>query len=245
MSDFKSPEDFTRWLMGEKMGEPTVRAWKWLWGIPSQPSPPDPTVDEITLADLERLLESMRLQLQQIEPIIDRVRRETAEIQRQSESKQQAYRELIDRVLAAKQDGNIAEARLLMARAVQVEWIFPELKVRWERSHQRLGELVEFQEQKASELALLSFDLQAVRTQIEINQSLDRHRHIHASPDLIALFDRFQQLGYRTDDLYREIQVLSQFDLSANCMLHDPETACDLDDRIDRLEANSGGDFLS
>ncbi len=242
MSDFKSPEDFTRWLMGEKMGEPTVRAWKWLWGTPPQSAP---TVDQVTISDLEQLLASRLTQLQQIAPIIERVGLETAEIQRQSKLKGQAYGELIDRVLAAKQSGNLAEARLLMARAVQMEWILPELKLRWERSHQRLSELVEFQAQKESELALLSFDLQAVRTQIEINQSLDRHRQIHTSPDLVILLDRFKELGYRTDDLYQEIQVLSQFDPSTNCTIRDPGTACDLDERIERLEANSGEDFFT
>jgi phage shock protein A len=230
MTDFNSPEKLTCWLMGDWISEPTMRAWKWLWGIPA---PPDPNGDDITIADLERLLVLMHSQLLNIAPLIKRVRAETAEICQLSGSKRQSYRQLVDRVRAAKQRGNMTEARLQMAKAIQIEQILPELDRRVERAQQQLGELVEIQARKESELSLLSFDLQAVKIQIEINRAL--YRDLNPLPELITLLDRFQDLSERSEDFYCRIQVLSQFSPTSNCMIRDPDDSGDLDDRIDLL----------
>lgn len=230
MTDFNSPEKLTRWLMGEQMAEPTIRAWKWLWSIPA---PPDPSGDEITIADLERLLVSMHSQLLNIAPLVERRAAENAEICQLSESKCQSYQQLVEEVRAAKQRGNMTEARLQMAKAIQIERILPELDRRVAKAQQQLSELVEIQERKESELSLLSFDLQTVKTQIEINRSFDRD--LNPSPELIALLDRFQRLSERNEDFYREIQVLSQFLPTSNCTIGNHDDSEDLDNRIDLL----------
>jgi phage shock protein A len=221
------------WLMGDTLGEHIVNGWNWLWQIPVEPSPTtSKTNDDITLEHATQLLRSIGARVTQMERVVHRVRSIAQEIQRQYDLKCREHQELIGIVLQYQNVGDNVEARLTMAKAIGIERILPELKVRLERAQEMLININECHTQEQAKFSLLEIELETIKACMAMNESMGGSRDLDKFTDLSNLQDKFQQVQSEMEDRYQQIQVMSQLSHPSNCVLEETLNIQAIDDRI-------------
>jgi hypothetical protein len=227
-------EDFTRYFMGETLGNLTVNSWKWLWGMPPATPKTTPTSDDIILEDLTRSIAQVRLKVIEIQHTVERVRLSTQAIEDRYQLKCRSHRQLIGIACEFKNQGNIVEARSVMAQMIQLEQFLPQLKQRWETSQGMLSGIQRISDQKSADLTLLEVDLEMIKTQRDMNNSIG----IDSYPDLTILQETLQGIRAEVEDRYHQIQIEIQLSNSSNCELGIGKTfnAQDIDARLEELK---------
>lgn len=225
-------KDLTRWFMGEELGNLTITAWQWLWGMPPHGSSANAkTNDDLMLEDIARSLEEVRAIVLQIRGAVERVMLDTEEIQQQHALKCKRYDELIGMSLTFDRQGKILEARSVMAQAIQLERVISEWQKRVESSKGLLIGTREIYAHKSDILSLLEIDLKMIKTQREVNNSIA----IERSPDLILLQEQLSNMRADTQELYEKINIEIQLSQSSNCSLETTLNIEDLDKCIREL----------
>lgn len=221
------------WLMGDTIGRQMIAGWNWLWQIPLEPtSATGKTSDAVALEHATQLLGSIGLRVAQMQRVVERVRSITREIQRQYELKCQEHQELIGIVLEYQRSNDPVEARLAMAKAIGIERILPELKVRWERAQEMLMNVNECHIQEQAKLSLLEIEMETIKACMAMNESMGIDRTINKFQDLTNLQDKFQNVQAEMEYRYHQMQAMSQLSQPANGMLDEPLNIQDIDDRI-------------
>jgi phage shock protein A len=224
------------WLLGDELGKLTINSFKWLLEVPTDRSATKgKTSDEIDLEHIAQLLESMRSKVVNLQQVVDRVRHSTKEIQNQYDLKYQYHQELMWLVAESKRLRNIVEARLAMAKAIEIERILPEFEAKLERSQEMLIKISEIYTQKESELSLLEIDMENMKTYMAMNDSIDGHHDIDKSHELTILQEKIRNSSIEAEDRCREIQIASQLSHPSNCELGETLTTKDIDDRIESI----------
>jgi phage shock protein A len=158
------------WLMGDTLGGQMITSWNWLWQTPTEPvTAAGKTSDDITLEHATQLLGSIALRVTQMQKVVDRVRSITREIQRQYELKCQEHQQLIGIVREHQRANDTVEARLTMAKAIGIERILPELKVRLERAQEMLININECHTQEQAKLSLLEIEMETIKACMAMN----------------------------------------------------------------------------
>jgi hypothetical protein len=225
-------EDFVRYFMGEALGNLTINGWKWLWRMPSRAPETAKTSDDIILEDITRSLEALRFHIAKNQKVVDVVRHNTQEQERQYNLRQQHYQELITKISASGKDSSLIEVREMMATAIQIERTLPQQKLKLEHLQQIFIDSREDHAKKQSDLLLLELDLQAATTRMAINKSSDRDPNLGNSPDLITLQQKIQQVSEQAEDRYQKTQWISQLSNSSDCVLSETLSLQDIDNRI-------------
>jgi phage shock protein A len=224
------------WLMGDTLGGQIIAGWNWLWQMPPQPTTAvGKTSDDITLEHATQLLGSIALRVTQMQRVVDRVRAIAREIQRQYELKSQEHQELIGIVLEYQRSNDPVEARLTMARAIGIERILPELKVRLERAQEMLMNVNECHIQEQAKLSLLEIEMETIKACMAMNESMGTDRTMDKFQDLTNLQDKFQNVQAEMEDRYQQMQVMSQLSQPSNGISDEPLTIQDIDSRIKSL----------
>jgi phage shock protein A len=224
------------WLMGDILGGQMIAGWNWLWQIPPEPvTTVGKTSDDITLEHATQLLGSIALRVTQMQRVVDRVRAIAREIQRQYELKSQEHQELIGIVLEYQRSNDPVEARLTMARAIGIERILPELKVRLERAQEMLMNVNECHIQEQAKLSLLEIEMETIKACMAMNESMGTDRTMDKFQDLTNLQDKFQNVQAEMEDRYQQMQVMSQLSQPSNGISDEPLTIQDIDSRIKSL----------
>jgi phage shock protein A len=227
------------WLLGDELGKLTTNGLNWLLEVPPDRSiSKGKTSDEIDLEHIAQLLESMRSKVANLQTVVDRVRHSTQEIQHQYNLKCQFHQELMRLVLESKRVKNIIEARLAMAKAIEIERILPEFEAKLERSQEMLIKISEIYTQKESELSLLEIDMENMKTYMAMNDSIDGHHDIAKSHELNILQEKIRHSSIEAEDRCREIQIDYQLRNQSNCELGETLSTQDIDARIVELENN-------
>ncbi len=220
------------WLMGDAVGEQMIAGWNWLWQIPPTATATAKTSDDITIEHATQLLGSIGLRVTQMQRVVDRVRSITREIQRQYDLKCQEHQELIGIVLEYQRANDSVEARLAMAKAIGIERILPELKVRLERAQEMLMNVNECHIQEQTKLSLLEIEMETIKACMAMNESMGIDRTMDKFQDLSNLQDKFQNVQAEMEDRYHQIQAMSQLSQPSSDVLEEPLNIQDIDDRI-------------
>ena len=220
------------WLMGDAVGEQMIAGWNWLWQIPPTATATAKTSDDITIEHATQLLGSIGLRVTQMQRVVDRVRSITREIQRQYDLKCQEHQELIGIVLEYQRSNDSVEARLAMAKAIGIERILPELKVRLERAQEMLMNVNECHIQEQTKLSLLEIEMETIKACMAMNESMGIDRTMDKFQDLSNLQDKFQNVQAEMEDRYHQIQAMSQLSQPSSSGLEEPLNIEDIDDRI-------------
>jgi phage shock protein A len=224
------------WLMGDALGGQMITGWNWLWQIPpEQVTTPGKTNDQITIEHATQLLGSIALRVQQMQKVVDRVRSIVREIQRQYQLKCQEHQELIAIVLEHQRSGDTVEARLTMAKAIGIERILPELKVRLERAQEMLMNVNECHIQEQAKLSLLEIEMETIKACMAMNESMGGDRTTDKYNDLTNLQTKFQNVQTDMEDRYQQMQVMSQLSQSSDSLSDEPLNIQDIDHRIKSL----------
>jgi phage shock protein A len=224
------------WLMGDTIGGQMIAGWNWLWQMPTEPATgTGKTSDDITLEHATQLLGSIALRVTQMQKVVDRVRSIAREIQRQYDLKCQEYQELIGIVLEYQRSNDPVEARLTMAKAIGIERILPELKVRLERAQEMLMNVNECHIQEQAKLSLLEIEMETIKACMAMNESMGIDRAMDKFQDLTNLQDKFQNVQAEMEDRYQQMQVMSQLSQPSNGISDEPLTIQDIDSRIKSL----------
>ncbi len=220
------------WLMGDTVGGQMIAGWNWLWQMPLEPATVGKTSDEITLEHATQLLGSIALRVTQMQKVVERVRSISREIKRQYDLKCQEHQELIGIVLEYQRSNDLVEARFVMAKAIGIEKILPELKVRLERAQEMLMNVNECHIQEQAKLSLLEIEMETIKACMAMNESMGIDRTIDKFHDLTNLQVKFQNVQAEMEDRYHQMQAMSQLSQPANGMLEEPLNIQDIDDRI-------------
>ena len=224
------------WLMGDTVGGQMIAGWNWLWQMPPEPATATgKTSDDITIEHATQLLGSIALRVQKMQKVVERVRSIAREIQRQYDLKCQEHQELIGIVLEYQRSNDPVEARLTMARAIGIERILPELKVRLERAQEMLMNVNECHIQEQAKLSLLEIEMETIKACMAMNESMGGDRNMDKFQDLTNLQDKFQNVQAEMEDRYQQMQVMSQLSQPSNSRSEEPLNIQDLDSRIKSL----------
>jgi phage shock protein A len=222
------------WLFGDELGKSIITSFNWLIEAPPARSPKEEkTSDQVAIEHASQLLELMRSKVLNLQNVVEQVRQSTQKNQHQYNLKDQRRQELSALVLEYKQMGQIVEARLAMAKAIEIERILPEFKAKLTSSEEMLMRVNEIHAQKESELSLLEIDVENMKAYIAMNG-----HHDDKSQDLIALQEKLRNSSIEAEDRCREIQIESQLSNPSNCELGETLNTQDIDARIAELEGN-------
>jgi hypothetical protein len=226
-------KDLTRWFLGEDLGNLTINGWQWLWAMPPHgSSATTKTSDDLILADIARSIEDVRAIVLQIRGAVERVMSDTKEIQERYDLKCRRHNALIGMSLTFDRQGKILEARSAMAQAIQLEHVISEWQKRVEISKGLLMSAREIYDRRFDILSLLEVDLQMIKTQKDMNNSIGSDR----SPDLILLQEKLSIIRVDTEETYDRIQIEIKLSHSSNCRLETTLNDDDLDKRIRELD---------
>jgi phage shock protein A len=142
------------------------------------------------------------------------------------------HQELIGIVLQYQNAGDNVEARLTMAKAIGIERILPELKVRLERAQEMLININECHTQEQAKFSLLEIEMEIIKACIAMNESMGVSRNLDTFTDLNNLQDKFHHVRVEMEDRYEQIQVMSQLSHPSNCVLEETLNIQDIDARI-------------
>jgi len=224
------------WLFGDELSKSVINTYNWLLEVPPERSATKgKTSDEINLQHIGELLDSMRVKVANLQTVLERVRHRTQEIQNQYNLKCQSHQELMVLVLDFYRVGNILEARLAMAKAMELERTLPEFQAKLASSQEMLMRVNEIYTQKQLELSLLELDMENMKTYMAMNDSMSHH-DIDKSHELTILQEKIRNSSIEAEDRYREIQIETQLSRPSNCELGAPLTTQDIDERIRALE---------
>jgi len=228
------------WLFGDELSKSVINTYNWLLEVPPERSATKgKTSDEINLQHIGELLDSMRVKVANLQTVVERVRHSTQEIEKQYNLKCQYHQELMLLVLDFHRVGNILEARLAMAKAMEIERILPEFQAKLASSQEMLMRVSEIYIQKESELSLLEIDIENMKTYIAMNNSMNGHHNIDKSHELTILQEKIRNSTIEAEDRCREIQIATQLSHLSNCELGTTLTAQDIDERIRVLKDQS------
>ena len=223
------------WLFGEELGESIINSFNWLIAVPPERSPKvEKTSNEMTIEHASQLLELMRAKVLNLHHVVEQVRQSNQKNHHQYKLKDQRRQELSALALEYKRMGQIVEARLAMAKAIEIERILPEFQAKLASSEEMLMRVNEIHAQKESELSLLEIDVENMKAYIAMNG-----HHDDKSQDLIALQEKLRNSSIEAEDRCREIQIESQLTNPSNCDLGETLNTQDIDARIAVLENNS------
>ena len=125
----------------------------------------------------------------------------------------------------------IVEARLVMAKAIEIERILPEFQTKLTSSQSMLMSVNNIHIQQESELSLLEIDVENMKAWIAMNGYHEAKSH-----ELIILKEKLEHSSIAAEDRCREIQIVSQLSHSSDCELGTTLTTQDIDERIRVLE---------
>jgi phage shock protein A len=220
------------WLFGDELGKSIINSFNWLLEAPSEQSPKvEKTSDEITIEHADRLLELMQSKVLNLQQVVEQVRQSTQRNQHQYNLKEQHRQVLIKTAAEYKQTGQILEARLAMAKAIEIEWIIPEFQAKLASSQEMLMRVNKIHAQKESELLLLEIDVENMKAYIVMNGHYD-----DKSQDLIALQEKLRNSSIEAEDRCRELQIESQLTNPSNYELGETLNTQDIDALIVELE---------
>lgn len=220
------------WLFGDDFGKSIINTYNWLLEVPPDRSATKgKTSDEITLEHAFQLLELMRSKVTQLQYVVEQVRQSTHRTQHQYKLKCQRHQELLALALEYKRMEQIVEARLAMAKAIEIERILPEFQTKLASSQEMLMRVNDIHIQQESELSLLEMDVENMKAWIAMNGY-----HEAKSRELIILKEKLEQSSIAAEDRCYQIQIQSQLKNPSNCELGETLTLQDLDERIRVLE---------
>jgi phage shock protein A len=223
------------WLFGDALGKSIITSLNWLLEAPPARSPQvEKTSNEITIEHASQLLELMRSKVLNLQHVVEQVRQSTQKNHHQYNLKDQRRQELTALALEYKCMGQIVEARLAMAKAIEIERILPEFQAKLTSSEEMLMRVNDIHAQKESELSLLEIDVENMKAYIAMNGY-----HDDKSQDLIALQEKLRNSSIEAEDRCREIQIESQLTNPSNCELGETLNTQDIDARIAELENNA------
>jgi phage shock protein A len=214
-----------------------INLWNWLFETPSDQSPnSSKTINQIEIDRATQLLNTMRSRVTEIQTVLERVQLTTQEIQRQYELKCQGYQEFIGLALAAKRQGHIIEARLAMAKAIQIERILPQFSTKLQTAQELLISINKICAQKESDLSLLEIDLAMIVAQQGVEGTMHEHPGSDTSRDVIALQERLRNVQTEMEDRYLAVQINGQISNSSDGGVEEPINIQDIDERIVNLD---------
>jgi hypothetical protein len=114
---------------------------------------------------------------------------------------------------------------------IQLEQFLPKLKERWKTSQGMLTDIQEIYAQKSAELTLLGVDLEMIKTQRDMNNSIG----IDSFPDLTTIQEKLQGIRAEVEHRYYQIQAEIQLSNSSNYELGKTFNTQDIDARIENL----------
>jgi hypothetical protein len=225
------------WLMGEEITEAAIKGWNWLLEVPPDRSATKgKTSDDLAIEHMTDLLNSMRSNVLEIETIVIKYHWNAQQHQQELDLKDRYYQKLLATASESKRQGDILGARMAMIKAIQTKRILTVLDAKLKDSQNRLIGFLEIYSQKEADLIVLEMDLEAIKMQSEMNDSLNGHRDLYKSRDLIALQEQFRNAQADIESRYQEIQAASQLSNSSNCELGEPMSIQDIDEQIAELD---------
>jgi hypothetical protein len=225
------------WLLGDELGESTIKGWNWLLEVPPDRSATKgKTSDELTIEHMTQLLESMRLDVVNIQSIVEQFYQDIQQEWQEYHLKWQYCQELKQIILANKQQKNMLEARLKMAKLIQIKRILPDLEANLIGSQERLVSVNEIYLHKEADVVLLEADLRAVKMQLKTNNLFNNHQELEKSRDLLVLQERFRNTQAEIETRHQQIQIEARLAHPSNCQLGETMNIQAIDEEIAKLE---------
>ena len=219
------------WLFGEEFGKSIINGFSWLLEVPPDRSATKgKTSDEIALEHASQLLELMRSKVTKLQYIVEQVRQSTQRTQHQYNLKCQRHQELLRLALEYKRMEQIIEARLVMAKTIEIERILPEFQTKLASSQEMLMRVNDIHIQQESELSLLEIDVENMKAWIAMNGYQETK-----SRELISLKEKLEQSSMAAETRCLELEALRQLYHPSNYELGEILTTQDLDDRIESI----------
>jgi hypothetical protein len=225
------------WLMGDKLGESIINGFNWLLEVsPDRSSQVSKNSGEMTIEHAAQLLELMRSKVLNLQQVVEQVHHSTHKSQRQYNLKNHHRQEFITQALEHKQKGKIVEARLTMAKAIEIERILPDFKSKLDRYQEMLMGINEIHAKKESELLMLEVDLEYTIASMAINDSVNNDRSPAQNRELMILQEKLRDFLVETEDSYQQIQIMSQLSNPSASEPSETLNTQDIDARMKELE---------
>ena len=215
--------------MGERAGKAMFKVWDWLWGV--QPEAPQPQIS------LEAAEQSLQLMQASVTKLAEAVSTQTSTYQRAYQKYQEKVKEmekLEQLARVAQQNGEEHEARLALAKAIQIEKFLPQLTQQVKRAKDYVNLSQERLNQEQMRLQAYQTDLVNFKDMQEINQALEGVAKVNDELNLNSVQSQFEEIKNTVEQRHLEQQALAELTMNAEEKLGEDIERLATEDEISR-----------
>ncbi len=184
------------WLLGETAGRTLVGTWKWLWGLPVESG------GKVAQKVAQESLQSMQESVLQLTERVSKVVAAYRLAKEKYYQKQREFEEAERQAEIAYRQGEEEAARSLIAKAISIEKIMPQLKQRVDKAQEISLAAKEKLKQEKDKLQAYKLDMANLKVLSELNETMAQIHDISTELDIDSARSQFTEAQNSIEERY-------------------------------------------
>jgi phage shock protein A len=214
------------WLMGDRTGRVMTATWNWLLGIPIEANPQ--IAKEVAAESLLSMQDSVNRLMESVATVIAAYQQARAIYEAKQKEAQQAE----NQAMLAHQQGNEEAAHLAMGKAIQIEFLLPQLQERVTQAEQLAEQMKLKLKLERQKLEQFKIEMQNLSALAEVNQALAAIAKTSGNLDIGTARAQFEQAGKAIENQYLKGSIQAELSQNPNDLLQSNLDKLTLDDQI-------------
>jgi phage shock protein A len=187
---------FIYWLLGETAGRTLVGTWKWIWGLPVESG--GKVAHKVARESLRSMQESVLQLTEKVSKVVAAYRLAKEKYYQKEKELQEAEKQ----AEIAYRQGDEEAARSLIAKAISLEKIMPQLKQRVDKAQEISLAAKEKLKQEKEKLQAYQLDMANLKVLSELNDTMAQINDITTELDLDSARSQFTDAQNSIEERY-------------------------------------------
>lgn len=187
---------FIYWLLGETAGRTIVGTWKWVWGLPVESG------GKVAQKVAQESLQSMQESVFQLTERVSKVGAAHTLAKAKYYQKERELQEAERQAEIAYRQGDEGAAKSLLAKAISLEKIMPQLKQRVDKAQEISLAAKEKLKQEKEKLQVYQLDMANLKVLSELNDTMAQINDITTELDLDSARSQFTEAQNSIEERY-------------------------------------------
>jgi phage shock protein A len=214
------------WIMGDRTGRVMTATWNWLLGIPIEANPQ--IAKEVAAESLLSMQDSVNRLMESVATVIAAYQQARAIYEAKQKEAQQAE----NQAMLAHQQGNEEAAHLAMGKAIQIEFLLPQLHERVTQAEQLAEQMKLKLKLECQKLEQFKIEMQNLSALAEVNQALAAIAKTSGNLEIGTARAQFEQAGRTIENQYIKGSIQAELSQNPNDALQSNLDKLTLDDQI-------------
>jgi phage shock protein A len=226
LEGYKPVKKSLYWLMGDRTGRVMTATWNWLLGIPIEAN--SQIAKEVAAESLVSMQNSVNKLMEGVATVIAAYQQARTIYEVKQKEAQQAE----SQAMLAHQQGNEEAAHLAMGKAIQIEFLLPQLQTRVTQAEQLAEQMKLKLKLERQKLEQFKIEMQNLSALAEVNQALAVIAKTSGDLDIGTARAQFEQAGKAIEHQYIKGSIRAELSQNPNDSLQANFDKLTLDDEI-------------